>query len=357
MNVRPIAATPSAPAAPPSRGMPAPAPADPLDLVQFGSTSEAAPSAPVARIPDWAWGRKGHEIVPVEAALALPETMPAFFLKNADRLAALGSQPDRLRFKELAHLNGANVPDHYMNWEPLRDKELPANRYAYAQMLHQEGLERGDGGPQFNGTLPYKLAEMFEGLVAEFALYRMELAKTPDGNASALLRQLEENAIYTAGMLSHYVADATQPLHASIHHDGWNEKVEPNPGGFRTRPGLHKDFEIQLVEKAVTQEEVRRRIPAPKLVEGDPLQLGVDLIRESNGLVPKLYRMEAEGKLNPYRPHPEGVGLATERLARGAQVLRDLWYSAWTRSEAVAQNSPPRPAAPEHEGYLLARPS
>lgn len=356
LTLRSITAA-SSPATPASRNAAPASPPDarvPVDQVQLGSSRPAAPAAPVKTVPSWAWGRKGHELIPTEAALALPDTMPAFFTKNADRLAALGSQPDRWRFKELKHLNGSNVPDHYMNWEPVKEKELPTDRYAYAQMIQDGGLERGDGGPQYNGTLPYRMAELFEGLVAEFALYRMELERTPDGGANALLRQLEENAIYTAGILSHYVADATQPLHASVHHDGWDEKFEPNPGGFRTKPGVHREFEVFLVNEAVTQEEVRRRIPAtPQLLEGDPLQFAVDLVKESNGLVKGLYRLEADGKLNPWKPHPEGVELATDRIARGATLLRDLWHSAWVRSESLAKtNAEIRPQG--HDGYLLA---
>lgn len=328
--------------------------AAPVDRVQLGASLPAEPAARVEGVPSWAWGRKGHEIVPTEAALALPDTMPAFFVKNADRLAALGSQPDRWRFKELTHLAGSNVPDHYMNLEPVRDKDLPTDRYAYARMIQDSGLERGDSGPQYNGTLPYRVAELFEGLVAEFALYRMELERTPDGGATAFLRQLEENAIYTAGILSHYVADATQPLHATVHHDGWDEKLEPNPDKFRTKPGIHREFEVFLVNEGVKQEEVRKRIPAPQVFEGDPLALGVDLVKESNGLVKRLYKLESEGKLNPWRPHPEGIELATDRLARSAQVLRDLWYSAWVRSEAIAQANKDKPQN-HHEGFLLAR--
>lgn len=360
VTIRSVTAAGS-PATPARVAAPAVLEAAPVDRVQLGSSHAPAPSAPVAplqEVPSWAWGRKGHEIVPTEAALALPDTMPAFFTKNADRLTALGSQPDRWRFKELKHLAGANIPDHYMNWEPVKEKELPTDRYAYARMIQDSDLERGDSGPQYNGTLPYRMAELFEGLVAEFALYRMELERTPDGGANALLRQLEENAIYTAGILSHYVADATQPLHASVHHDGWDEKFEPNPGGFRTKPGVHREFEVFLVNEAVTQEEVRRRIPPAQVFEGDPLQLGVELVKESNGLVKGLYKLESEGKLNPWKPHPEGVELATNRLARGAQLLRDLWYSAWVRSEAIAKGSsgvqPQQPQQP-HDGFLLAR--
>lgn len=353
MIIRTTPAAPTiVPAAPPPATAPAPASAEPVDRIE--RSRAAAPSAPVGA-PSWTWGRKGHEIVPLEAARALPDTMPPLLRDNAERLAVLGPHPDRWRFTELRHLHGSDVPDHYMNLEALQGKEIPSDRYAYARLMEDTGKTREGQGPQFNGTLPYRMAELFDTLTAEWALYRLETDRVPNGAPpTPLLRQIEENILFVSGMLSHYVADATQPLHSTVHHDGWNEAAEPNPGGFRTRPGLHKEFEVFLVNQAVDPEEVRRRVPPAALVGGDPLTYGVDLVREANGKVKRLYSLEAQGRLNPWKPHPDGVELATERLARGTQAVRDLWYSAWVRSEAVARSQKPT-EPPSHDGYLLAR--
>lgn len=351
MNIRSIHGTgphglPARPAAAPEVGLPA-------DRVELGGRPAAPVASAPAREPSVAWGRKGHEVVAAEAARALPDTMPSLLKDNAERLAVLGPHADRWRFPDLRHLRDSDVPDHYMNLEALQGRELPEDRYAYVRLLEEGGVTREGQGAWFNGMLPYRMAEVFETLTAEFALYRLESERVPPGShGTPLLRQLEENLLYTAGMLSHYVADAVQPLHTTVHHDGWNEKAEPNPGGFRTRPGLHEEFEVYLVNQAVDPAEVRKRLPAPQLVTGDPLQHAAALLRESNALVKRLYSLEAQGRLNPWKPHPDGVELATERVARGAGVLRDLYHSAWVRSEAVANSRrDPKPVAPE--GYLL----
>ncbi len=319
---------------------------------------QAVPSsAPVVQPnqASWAWGRKVHEVLPTEAALALPDSVPPLLRDNAERLAILGPHPDRWRMEGLRHLYSAEAPDHYMNLETLKGQELPPDRYAYAHMLEQSGVQREGQGVHFNGTLPYGLAEHFDTLTAEFALYRLELDQAGKGAPdSAYLRQLEENLIHEAGMMSHYVADAVQPLHSTVHFDGWDEKVEPNPGGFRTRRGLHKEFEVYLANQVVNPDEIRQQLGEPGLLQGDALQFGMDLLKQSHGQVKRLYALEAQGKLQAWKPSPEGRQLVTEQVVNGTRALRDLWYTAWVRSEAVAQSMRQKPQEPaSHEGFLL----
>jgi hypothetical protein len=55
-----------------------------------------------------------------------------------------------------------------------------------------------------------------------------------------LVRHAERNAVFYAGWLGHYVADAANPMHTTIHYDGWQG---PNPNGYRTTKGIHWEFE------------------------------------------------------------------------------------------------------------------
>lgn len=292
------------------------------------------------------WGAKGHGIVNSQAAEHMPDDMPPFFREAADRLGVLGAHPDRLRFRQLRHLNNANAVDHYMNGELLHGQEAPRDRYSYAIKVKE--LEPDNKQPQKAGTLPYRIAETYETLVAEFTLYRKELARS--GPDSPLTRQFQENAIYTAGMLGHFVGDATQPLHATVHHDGWDESREPNPEGFRTKPGIHSQFESRLVERSVDPQMVSDNVSEARRWEGDPLDWGLDLVQESQGFVRDLYRYEKAGEMSPSNPSPRVLNLAVGRLARGAEVLRDLWYTAWLKSgELASMEEDPS------QGYLLAR--
>lgn len=302
--------------------------------------SRPLPACCLTDEPGVRWGAKGHGIVNHEAAEHMPDEMPPFFREAADRLSILGPHPDELRFRALRHLNNANAVDHYMNAELLHGQAAPRDRYSYA--LKVKELEPDNNQPQKAGTLPYKIAEMYETLVAEFTLYRQELSRS--GPDSPKTRQFQENAIQIAGMLGHFVGDATQPLHATIHHDGWDESREPNPEGFRTKPGLHSQFETRLVERSVSEERVSDKIPAARRWDGDPLDWGLNLVNESQGFVRDLYRYEKNGELSPSNPSPRALDLAESRLARGAEVLRDLWYTAWLRSgELATQEDPTTP--------------
>ncbi len=303
------------------------------------------------------WGFKGHELIHDEAVRALPSDMPEFFVDARERLVALASQPDRLKMRELPHLRIGRV-DHWVSMERLEGVELPRDRYGYILASAEQGLALPGQSPEEVGTLQYSVAEHQHKLTAEFALWRNELERS--GPDHPRTKQFQENAIYTAGMMGHYVGDASQPLHASVHHDGWNEDFEPNPEGFRTQRGLHREFENLLVNRNIHAEGVRARIGEFQTREGDPLDWAMDFLREAQGEVRNLYTLEKNGDLNPNRPSDEGVALAEKTLARGAQNLRDLWYQAWVDSEKVADSIRRPQGGDDHQhehgqdGYLIA---
>ena len=47
------------------------------------------------------------------------------------------------------------------------------------------------------------------------------------------------------GVWAHYIGDASQPLHVTVHYNGWGDY--PNPDGFVAQPGLHAKFESDFV--------------------------------------------------------------------------------------------------------------
>ncbi len=56
---------------------------------------------------------------------------------------------------------------------------------------------------------------------------------------------LATDVAFYMGWLGHYVADAAQPLHNSIHHDGWSGE---NPKGYTRDTEIHGRFETQYVD-------------------------------------------------------------------------------------------------------------
>ena len=46
------------------------------------------------------------------------------------------------------------------------------------------------------------------------------------------------------GVWAHFVGDASQPMHVTVHYNGWGDG--PNPEGFVTTAGLHAKFETGI---------------------------------------------------------------------------------------------------------------
>lgn len=285
--------------------------------------------------PSLQWGYNGHRLTNVEAHRALPDELPAFFRQGGERLAGLASAPDRWKMRELPHLKDTTKVDHYLSLEQLEGHELPENRFEFLRMVEHDGLD-GGRDPQYVGMLPYRMAELYENLTLDFALWRQSTRLFGPDHPTTLGYQ--EDALHDAGLLGHYVGDAAQPLHATVHHDGWDASKAGNPEGFRTRRGLHSEFETALVNRVANPSEIQAHIADPHAYRGNPLDWARDFVAESNRQVVPLYRLEAQGQLDPDHPGQEGVAFVNERLAKGAQNLRDLWYSAWLESASLERS-------------------
>ena len=70
-------------------------------------------------------------------------------------------------------------------------------------------------------------------------------------------------------------------------------------------------------------------------------------LRQSNGLVEKIYAIEKAGGFRE-KGSPEAFDFTTHRLAAGSQMLLDLWYTAWLESATALPS-------PEHSAPVPAR--
>ncbi|HEY4001270.1 MAG TPA: hypothetical protein VGO93_20530 [Candidatus Xenobia bacterium] len=276
------------------------------------------------------WGAQGHATVNRVAAEKMSSDMPAFFSAAADQLVEFGGQPDRWKIDGLPQLAASNVPDHSIMTELV--PSYPPTREGYNEMLVDKNIGKPGQRGFSAGYLPYRISEGFERLVADFALWRHETsAHGPD---TALAQELQADAISTGGLLGHFCGDASQPLHTTVHRDGWVEAVQPNPDHYRTTPGIHFEFETTYVNNGgVNTDEVRSKVGPPQDLQGNILDLATAFIETSHQSVPAIYELDKQGLLA--QPNPQATALVDDRLAAGAQLLRDLWTTAWHRSEAV----------------------
>lgn len=286
-----------------------------------------------AALPARAWGERGHELVNEAAARGLPASAPAALRENVARLTYLGPEPDRWRLSALEAMARGLAPDHYIDLElaeAIDPNAPPAHRHEYAKLLAAAGQT-----PDKVGFAPYRVVELCQRI--EAAVVAHELVDPAHPDAAARRRQAEENLIYVAGVLGHYVADLANPHHCTIHFNGW---TGPNPEGFATDRDVHARFEEDFVNR------LGARLSVPPLRAAredlDYVRAVWDLVRESNGRLVELYRLDKKGAFAPGNEDApvgqEGRAFVASRMALGATVLRDLWATACAKGRVRARS-------------------
>ena len=182
------------------------------------------------------------------------------------------------------------------------------------------------------GYLPYSIVDRYQQLAKDFAFWRVLNAAeaNPKWKAhraffTADRKRREAQILETAGQLSHFVGDGSQPLHVTIHFNGWGAD-QPNPKGF-SNARLHGPFESDLVQANITRAMIQPKVAALKLVTGPIEKHTADYLAATGALVVPFYEMEKAGGMAP--GDPRGVALATQQIAVGASELRDLIADAW----------------------------
>jgi hypothetical protein len=273
------------------------------------------------------WGADGHRMVGEAAARTLPPAMPAFFREAADQLSWLNPEPDRWRSRAERDLDAAMdrkySPEHYVNFEGVPESAFRArDRYAYLDSLRAHGFDIP--GP---GLLPWTILELSQRLRVGFREWR----------AATDPRQrewIEQRILNDAGILGHYVADASNPAHTTIHHNGW---VGENPRGYATDNRFHSRFESAFVRAQVRPEHVRAEMGSPVRVFPELRPAIWEYLRASNGHVVELYEHDLRSPFDEHNTDPANRRFAAQRLAFGAEMLRDLWWSAWVTSGEAPQ--------------------
>lgn len=287
----------------------------------------------------FAWGNEGHTYVNRVAAEKIPLDMPKFFRKAVAEIAYLGPEPDRWRSPSEFALKNAQEPDHFIDLERVAWLDpLPQGRYEFYRKLYERRAATSDHPddylPERVGLQPYITLEVYGRLKAAFREYRQRKA----GHQSTA--DVEQAIIFYAGWLGHYVADGSQPLHTTIQYNGW---VGPNPNGYTTEHKIHAQFETTYVAANIKERDFSGMVTAPEKLD-DPFARYVAYLRESNGLVEKVYALEKAGALTD-KGSPEAFEFATHRLAAGSQMLLNLWYTAWVESAVPVEEHPaPAPA-------------
>ncbi len=284
-----------------------------------------------------AWGASGHRMIGELAAESLPDGLPSF-LKTPDIVAAIGEtsrEPDRWRDSGRTH-DTDHDPAHFLDLgddgKVLGGPELsalPPTRAGYEAALEAVGAQSWKAG-----YLPYAIIDGYQQLAKDFAYWRVETAAlekvaNPAHRAwmTADRKTREAIIVRDLGVLSHYVGDGSQPLHVTVHYNGWG--AYPNPQGYTT-DRIHIPFEGPFVFLHVTKAMVRGDM-TPAQAPTTPIAAWTSayLAHTASEVVP-LYDLYKSGGFSAHPTH--GEAFAAARLAEGASALRDLIIGAWRDS-------------------------
>jgi len=279
------------------------------------------------------WGAHGHELSGRAAAMKLPEQMPNFFRKAVDQLSYLNPEPDRWRSREESNLDkamdSAYAPDHFLDLELVPPAAFNAvSRYEFTAELIKAGQK-----PTTAGFAPFRILELFQSLRIQFRLWRAEQDSNKRG-------WIEQRIINDAGVLGHYVSDVANPHHTTVHFNGWSGD---NPKGFTVftnepNQGFHYRFEDLYVQTHIQLNDVAPLIGNERVID-KPREEIWNCIRSSNALVEQLYTLDKQERFNAETKSPEHKKFVSERLAAGARMLRDLWWTAWITSAPAPAHS------------------
>lgn len=292
-----------------------------------------------------AWGGSGHRMIGQAAMESLPADLPGFLRtpRAAADVGELSREPDRWKGAGKVHDQNRD-PGHFVDLSDdgtilggPRLEALPTTRKDYEAALKAAGTSSWDAG-----YLPYSIVEFQQQLTKDFAYWRVTVAaerleRNPGKRAwlRADRGRREYLILTTLGQLSHYVGDGSQPLHATVHFNGWGDF--PNPAGYTTAR-IHGPFESDFVAANIREAEVRRAMTPVTSPEG-PLETRVAAYLSATGkLVIPLYELEKQGGFQG--ADPRGVAFAQAGLARGASQLRDLIVEAWKVSPRVTVGWP-----------------
>jgi hypothetical protein len=273
----------------------------------------------------------------------LPDDGPVFLKKYVEYIAGSASVPDTWRQASEPFSKIEEDPNHGWFREQFAFmKVVPRSRYEFVLALYRENLRIQKTEPEdaqrmnvrWTGTLPFAAAEVYGHLVADMRYLRKARS---EGKDTAFLEQT--CAFYVAWM-GHYVGDGSQPLHVTIHHDGWQG---PDPKGYTRDPKIHGRFESQYVDViSLSENDILPRIGQPGHLTGDVFDMILAHLDEAGSNVEAIYKLDKRNAFADVHD-TEAKEMVYSRTAAGARMLRDLVYRAWLESAQPATQVSPGP--------------
>ncbi|MGA7438997.1 MAG: nuclease [Luteibacter sp.] len=301
--------------------------------------------------PALGWGHRGHSVIDRTAVESLPPDGPVFLRNYLGLIEDSSTLPDDWRDHATPFSKMEEDPNHGWFREQFTFMQtIPRSRFEFILALQKEqqrlaaahSPEAVRTNVRWTGTLPYAVVEVYGHLVNGFRAYRERKAHAQDTANIEIAC-----AMYVAWM-GHYVGDGAQPLHVTIHHDGWQG---PNPNDYTRDPKIHGRMESDFVDgMGLSDQDLLRRVPAVNPIEGDVFDAVLAYLSRSGDSVEKVYQLDKRGAwVDP--KDPEARALIYQRTAAGATMLRDLVYRAWRESALPRVPHAPGPTDSANPAY------
>lgn len=304
-----------------------------------------------APAPALAWGNRGHGMIDRAALQALPADGPVFLRRYADYIAEESTAPDNWRGSSEPFSKIAEDPNHTWFVERLRFLDpVPRSRYAFVLALYREHQRVAAKDPKtaerlnvrWTGTLPYAVLEGYGRIVSGMREYRQLQAK---GENTA---NIEQTIAFYVAWMGHYVGDAANPMHVSIHCEGWHG---PNEQGYTRDGALHGRFESDFVNAiGLSAGDIAGRVAPTARQSGDVFENVLAYVQESNSHIETIFQLDKRGAFQT-KTDRQARDFVYDRAAFGAAMLRDLLYRAWLESAHPGGGGEPRPQDPTASFY------
>lgn len=298
------------------------------------------------------WDYEGHRMVNQLALAAMPADFAPFTREPAaaERIAFLAGEPDRWRNVTDHPVKHYASLDHYFDYEQLAmagmtSESVPEMRYdfvakfAAARVTHAAAFpvidpaKNADHTSEWPGFAPWAITEYYGKLKSAFTyLKTFQELGTPEEIANA-----QANTIYLMGVMGHYVGDCSQPLHLTIHHNGWEGD---NPHGYTRWPKFHAWIDGGFIGKAgiKTADVLAKVVPADQIqlpangTGRDPMFTYVmSYITAQHQFVEPLYVLDKAGAFREENIGQSNAGrdFIEARLLTGGKTLAAIWLTAW----------------------------
>jgi hypothetical protein len=297
-------------------------------------------TAPFTAGQAWAWGHTGHVSIGLVAADALPKEVKSF-LRNDEaeiEISEWNAELDVSKTSGNIH-DFERDPGHFLDISDdgsiagvTSITSMPSSRRDFDTAMRGASPTNTQYGI---GYLYYSLVDGWQQVRKDFAYIRaysvgLKTAKS-FADKSFFQTQLELRRKLTLrdiGVWGHYVADASQPMHVSVHFNGWGNF--PNPNNFTNAP-IHAPFEGSYVKQFVKPEAIKGALPPYRDCSCEIEVREAQYLQATLAEINETYQLAAVSN-NYTTRNSQALKFVTQRLAAGAAELRDQIVDAWRSS-------------------------